>query len=114
LSLRSVSKSGQSVDCSFDQFLDALDNPALVFAEHDQTAGSRVTSLPFAAPDSVPAMRRRHSAMMAPAECPFWIGVVRSMRARQDWIGVACLFVAMALFIMIAGRLAWAYAVGVL
>jgi hypothetical protein len=51
---------------------------------------------------------------MAPVESPFWIGVVRSMRARQDRIGVACLFVAMALFIMIAGRLAWAYAVGAL
>ena len=114
MSLRSVSKSGQSVDCSFDQFLDALDNPALVFAEQAQTAGSRVTSLPFAAPDGVPTTRRRHPGMMAPAESPFWIGVVRSMRARQDRIGVACLFVAMALFIMIAGRLAWAYTVGAL
>ena len=53
MSLRSVSKSGQSVDCAFDQFLDALDNPARAFAEQAQIAGSRVTSLPFAAPDFI-------------------------------------------------------------
>ena len=112
MSLRSVSKSEQSVDCSFDQFLSALDNPAPAYAKRARTDRLWVKTLPFAASDNAPAMRRRHTAMMAPAESPFWIGVVRSMRARQDRIGVACLLVAMTLFIMIAGRLAWAYAAG--
>ena len=114
MSLRSVSKSEQSIDCSFEQFLSALDNPAPAYVERARTVRPRVTIIPSAASDNVPVMRRRHSAMMAPVESPFWIGVVRSMRARQDRIGVACLLVAMTLFIMIAGRLAWAYAAGAL
>ncbi len=111
MSLRSVNKSQRSVDRSFDQFLSALDNPPPAYAERVTADRLRVMPLPFAAPDNAPAMRR-HSVMMAPAESPFWIGVVRSMRARQDRIGVACLLVAMTMFIMIAGRLAWAYAAG--
>jgi len=98
--------------CSFDQFLSALDNPPPVLADRSRTVRPRVTSWPSVAPDNVPIPQRHHSAMMAPVDSPFWIGVVRSMRARQDRIGVACLLVAMTLLIMIAGRLAWAYAAG--
>ena len=71
--------------CSFDQFLDALG--------HAPTA---------------PA------PMMKPATDPFWIAVVHTMREQQDRIGNACLIVAITLFVMIAGRVAWAYAAGVL
>jgi len=113
--MRIDTKTGQAVEpCSFDHFLNALDNPAPVLVDRSRTLRSRVTIIPFAAPDNDSVMRRHHSAMMAPVESPFWIGVVRSMRARQDRIGVACLLVAMTLFIMIAGRLAWAYAAGAL
>ena len=111
--MRVDTKTGQAAaPCSFDQFLGALDNPPPVFADRSRTVRPRVTSRPFAAPDNVPILRCHHSAMMAPVESPFWIGVVCSMRARQDRIGVACLLVAMTLLIMIAGRLAWAYAAG--
>jgi len=113
--MRLDTKPGQAAaPCSFDQFLNALNNPAPVLADRSRTVRSRATIIPFATLDNVPVIRRRHSAMMAPVESPFWIGVVRSMRARQDRIGVVCLLVAMTLFIMIAGRLAWAYAAGAL
>ena len=113
--MRIDTKTGQTAEpCSFDQFLGALDNPAPVLADRSRTARSGEAILPFAARDDVSVMPRGHSAMMAPVESPFWIGVVRSMRARQDRIGVACLLVAITLFIMIAGRLAWAYAAGAL
>jgi len=113
--MRIDTKTGRAVEpCSFDQFLSALDNPAPILVDRSRTVRSRVTILPFASHDKVSVIPRGYSAMMAPVESPFWIGVVRSMRARQDRIGVACLLVAMALFIMIAGRLAWAYAAGAL
>ncbi len=107
MSLRIISKHDQAQPCSFDQFLAALDNPDPALAkplevQRQQSKGR------YLAGNLAP------SAMMAPVESPFWIGVVRSMRARQDRIGVACLLVAMTLFIMIAGRLAWAYAAGAL
>lgn len=111
--MRIDTKLGQATaPCSFDQFLNALENPAPFFDDTPRTIWSRVTVLPSSVPTEAPAIRRHASAMMAPAESPFWIGVVRSMRARQERIGVACLLVAMTLFIMIAGRLAWAYAAG--
>ncbi|MEG8031997.1 hypothetical protein QP179_10580 [Sphingomonas aurantiaca] len=71
--------------CSFDQFLDALG--------HAPTASA---------------------PMMKPATDPLWIAVVHTMREQQDRIGKACLIVAITLFVMIAGRVAWAYAAGVL
>ena len=72
--------------CSFDQFLAELGH----------------------APDATPA------PMMAPATSPFWIDVVYVMRERQDRIGKACLIVAITMFIMIAGRVAWSYVGGLL
>lgn len=111
--MRLDTKPGQAAaPCSFDQFLNTIDNPAPAFADRSRTIRSRVTITPFAAPDDVSLVRRRYSAMMAPAQSPFWIGVVRSMRARQDRIGVACLLTAITLFLMMAGRLVWAYAAG--
>jgi hypothetical protein len=107
LSLRILSKHGQTEACSFDQFLAALDDPVPALAMAPEVQRQRTKSRHLAG-------NFASSAMMAPAESPFWIGVVRSMRARQDRIGVACLLVAMTLFIMIAGRLAWAYAAGAL
>ena len=107
MSLRILSKHDQAEASSFDQFLAALDNPDPAFARPPEVQRQRSKSRHLVG-NSAP------SAMMAPAESPFWIGVVRSMRARQDRIGVACLLVAMTLFIMIAGRLAWAYAAGAL
>jgi len=71
--------------CSFDQFLEALGH--------------------------VPAAP---APMMAPETSPFWIAVVHTMREQQDRIGKACLIVAITMFVMIAGRVAWAYAAGLL
>lgn len=107
MSLRILSKHDQAQSCSFDRFFTALDNPHSALATPPGVQRQRSKSRHLAG-NFAP------SAMMAPAESPFWIGVVRSMRARQDRIGVACLLVAMTLFIMIAGRLAWAYAAGAL
>ncbi|MES3154366.1 hypothetical protein [Sphingomonas faeni] len=47
--------------------------------------------------------------MMAPATSPFWIDVVYAMRERQDRVGKACLIVGITMFLMVAGRVAWAY-----
>lgn len=74
--------------CSFDQFLTAL--------------GHHTNEQPAA------------SLMMAPATSPFWIDVVHTMRQQQDWIAKACLIVAMTMFAMIVGRVAWAYLGGLI
>ena len=114
MSPRIDSKHDQAKPCAFDQFLAALDNPGPAFAMPREVQRQRTKSRHFATASNEFAGNRAPSAMMAPAESPFWIGVVRSMRARQDRIGVACLLVDLTLFIMIAGRLAWAYAAGAL
>ncbi len=72
--------------CSFDQFLAELGH----------------------APAAPPA------PMMAPATSSFWIDVVYAMRERQDRVGKACLIVAITMFVMIAGRVAWAYLGGLI
>lgn len=74
--------------CSFEQFLTALGH----------------------SPADVSAQR----PMMAPETSPFWIGVVHTMREQQDRLGMACLIVAITMFVMIAGRVAWAYAAGLI
>jgi hypothetical protein len=71
--------------CSFDQFLEALGHAPAATAP-----------------------------MMAPETSLFWIAVVNTMREQQDRIGRACLIVATTMFVMIAGRVALAYAAGLL